>query len=109
MNCVFIKKVEEKERRVVDGKLFRLLHKSERLESIIAELDIGVESDRYRHKGEEVHMVLKGEIEYEVGDNVYHMEEGDTLWHPSNIPHRARNVGQDKAIYLTVSTPPTFI
>ncbi len=105
----FIKKGEEKERSRVDGKVFRLLQKSDDLESIIAELEVGVVSDRYRHKGEEVHLVLQGVIDYEVDDEVFRMEAGDTLWHPSDIPHRARNVGDVKAVYLTVSTPPTFM
>lgn len=26
------------------------------------------------------------------------MKEGDALWHPSNVPHKIKNVGNKKAI-----------
>ncbi|MFW6305614.1 MAG: cupin domain-containing protein [Candidatus Saliniplasma sp.] len=109
MECKFVKKGDEKEKRKVDGKLFRLLQKSEEMEAIIAELDVDTESDRYCHEGEEIHLVLSGTIEYTVGDEVHKMEAGDTLWHPSDISHHAKNIGKEKAVYLTVSTPPTFM
>ncbi len=109
MKSEFIKKGEEKEKKEVNGKLFRLLQKSTAMESIIAELDIGVESEIYRHKGEEVHLVLRGKIEYQVGDELYTIQEGDVLWHTSKVNHRARNIGDGKAVYITISSPPTFM
>ncbi len=109
MKNVFIKKGNESKQKEVDGKIFRLLQKSNNMEAIIAELDVGVESDRYFHEGEEFHLVLSGEIEYIVGDEVYRMEAGDSLWHVSDISHGAKNVGDEKAVYITISTPPTFM
>ncbi len=109
MKCVYVKKGNEIEMKKVDGKLFRLLQKSNEMESIIAELEVGVGSRRYRHQGEEFHIVLKGRMEYKVGDEVYTMEAGDSLWHPSDIYHSARNIGNERLVYLTVSTPPTFM
>lgn len=106
---ILIKEGEEKKRKKVDGKLFRLLTKSKNLESIIAELDIGAESETYQHKGEELHLILDGKIKYIVGEKSYTLFEGDVLWHPSDINHQAKNIGQKKAKYLTVSTPPTFM
>ncbi|MBS3782060.1 MAG: hypothetical protein KGY68_05575 [Candidatus Thermoplasmatota archaeon] len=29
------------------------------------------------------------------------MEAGDTLWHPSDIPHHAENADDEKASYVT--------
>ncbi len=109
MKSKYLKKGKEKEIKEVDGKLFRLLQKSDKMEAIIAELETDAESDRYCHEGEEIHLVIKGEIEYRVGDEVYNMKAGDTLWHPSDISHSAKNIGVEKAVYLTVSTPPTFM
>ncbi|RLF44363.1 MAG: hypothetical protein DRN17_04615 [Thermoplasmata archaeon] len=34
------------------------------------------------------------------------MEEGDVLWHRSHVPHRAKNIGSEKAVYMTVGIPP---
>ncbi|MFW6064059.1 MAG: cupin domain-containing protein [Candidatus Natronoplasma sp.] len=109
MKCELVKKGEEKEREEVDGKTFRLMQKSGEMEAIIAELEPGVKSNEYRHKGEEIHLVLNGKIDYHVGDEVHRMEDGDTLWHPSDIPHHAKNIGDEKASYVTVSSPPTFM
>lgn len=109
MECVYIKKGEENTRKVVNGKTFRLLQRSKDMESIIAELEVGVESERYCHEGEEFHLMLKGVMEYTVDDKTYRLEEGDSLWHHSDIPHSAKNIGNGPAIYLTVSSPSTFM
>ncbi len=109
MESVFVKRDEEKERIKEDGKVFRLIQRSGEMQAIIAELDIDMESDLYLHGGEELHLVLSGEIEYAVGTEVFRMEVGDTLWHPSYLPHSAKNVGDEKAMYITISTPPTFM
>jgi len=66
-------------------------------------------TDEYLHEGEEIHLVLSGKIDYHVGDEVYRLNEGDTLWHPSDVTHYAENVGDEKASYVTVSSPPTFM
>ena len=109
MECVFVKKGEEKESKEVDGKTFRLMQKSSEMEAIVAELEVGAVSDKYRHEGEEIHLVLNGKIDYFVGDDVFRMEEGDTLWHHSDVSHHAENVGEEKATYVTVSSPPTLM
>ena len=92
-----------------EGKLFRMMAKSSRMEAIIAELDPGVETEFYSHEGEEIHVVLEGKMVYEVGDKRFEMKAGDVLWHPSNQPHRALNPGGSRVVYLTVGTPPTFM
>ena len=107
--AVFIEKGEAEAIAHVGKKIFRLLFKSERMEGIIAEIEEGETSEFYRHEGEELHILLKGTIDYQVGDEIYHMHEGDMLWHESDIPHRAINVGNEKAVYITISTPPTFM
>jgi len=90
------------------GKLFRLMVKSEKLEAIIAEIDPHTSSQWYQHSGEELHYVLEGEIEYEVGEKSYKLKKGELLWHKSNVKHRATNHTDKKAKYATVGTPPTF-
>ncbi len=106
MKDVFIKKGEAKFLKKVEGKTFKMLVRSKRMRAVISEIEVGALSELYRHEGEEIHIMLEGEVEYQVGDHSYLMEEGDVLWHRSDVPHRARNVGSRKAIYLTVGTPP---
>ena len=91
------------------GKLFRLMIKSNNMEAIIAEMDPHTTSRWYKHDGEEVHYILEGEIEYEVGDKSFHLEKGEVLWHKSNIRHRAKNISDKKVKYATIGTPPTFM
>ena len=91
------------------GKLFHLLLKSPTMEAVVAEMQAGTSSKLYQHEGEEIHLMLEGKMEYVVGDKTYKMEKGDTLWHRSDVPHGARNAGSDKATYLTVGSPPTFM
>jgi quercetin dioxygenase-like cupin family protein len=83
--------------------------KSTVMEAIISELEKETTSRLYKHDGEEIHLILEGEIEYQVGQRKFIMKKGDTLWHRSDIPHRAKNTGKEKAIYLTVGSPPTFM
>ena len=109
MQPQFIKKGKAATHMEEPGKLFSLLLKSPTMEAVIAEMQAGTSSKLYQHEGEEIHLMLEGTMEYVVGDKTYKMEEGDTLWHQSDLPHGARNVGSKKAVYLTVGSPPTFM
>jgi len=94
----------------IDGKHLKLLFKSGKMEGILIEVEPGEKfGKQYTHDGEELHYVIQGEIEYKIGDKVFKLGEGDSLWHKSNIPHSARNIGEKKAIYLTIGAPPTFM
>ena len=106
MKDVFIKKGEAKFLKKVDGKTFRMLVRSKGMRATISEMEVGALSELYHHKGEEIHIMLKGKVEYQVGDHSYIMEEGDVLWHHSDVPHRAKNIGSEKAVYMTVGIPP---
>jgi quercetin dioxygenase-like cupin family protein len=109
MDAILRKKGTSQTERVINRKLFRLLIKTEKLEGIIAELEPGASSEFYNHKGEEIRIMIKGTIEYQVGNKIYTIKEGDVLWHRSNVPHRGTNVGKGKAVYFTVGVPPTFM
>ncbi len=79
------------------------------METIIAELDPHAESRWFQHDGEEMHVVIQGELEYTVDEHSYKLSEGDILWHKSNLKHRAKNNSGEKVVYMTVGTPPTFM
>jgi quercetin dioxygenase-like cupin family protein len=108
-NVVFIKKGDETSITKKPGKLYRLMVKSHTMEAIIAELDPHMESKLFQHDGEEMHLVLQGEMEYTVGEKSYKLSEGDILWHKSMLKHHARNIGSEKVVYITVGTPPSFM
>ncbi len=106
---IFIKKDDEKNKAKKPGKLYRLKVESKKMEAIIAELEPHTESRWFKHNGEEIHLVLHGEMEYTVGEKSYNLHEGDILWHKSSQKHRAKNTGDKKVIYITVGTPPTLM
>ena len=93
--------------RKIAGKKYKFLIKSEKLGGILVEMEPGAYTEAYEHEGEEIKIVIQGELEYAVGEKVYRLKEGDVLWHQSDIPHRAKNTGDEKAIFFTVDTPPT--
>jgi mannose-6-phosphate isomerase-like protein (cupin superfamily) len=79
------------------------------MEALIAELDPHTESKLFQNEGEELHLVLNGEMECTVGEKSYKLSEMDILWHKSMLKHYARNIGCEKVVYITVGTPPTFM
>jgi len=56
-----------------------------------------------KHKGEEVCMVISGEIELTAGDDRYILEEGDCIYIESNVPHQIRNKGTERAKTIWVT------
>jgi quercetin dioxygenase-like cupin family protein len=95
-------------RRMRDRE-FRLKFKTQYMEGIMAAIEPDDILEPYIHEGEEVHIVLDGRIEYVVGTERFVMGPGDVLWHPSDVLHGARNIGDKKARYFTVGVPPTFM
>ncbi len=52
--------------------------------------------------------MIKGEVEFHVGNEKFLIQEGDMLYHHSEVPHRAANHGLYEGVYVTISTPPSF-
>jgi len=60
------------------------------------------------HEGEECGIVLKGSMEFEVDGNKYLLEEGDSIYFPSSLPHRWKVIGNSCAETVWAITPPSF-
>lgn len=60
------------------------------------------------HQGEEIGYVLAGELELTIDGTTYHLNEGDSFFFPSNLPHGYRNPGSVTTRVVWVNTPPTF-
>jgi hypothetical protein len=65
-----------------------------------------VEGKGFRHTVKAKTVVLYGKLECNVRGLVYELGWRDSMLHSSAIPHKVRNVGKEKAIYLTVCSPP---
>jgi mannose-6-phosphate isomerase-like protein (cupin superfamily) len=105
----FIKKSERATPRRVDGESVGVLFRSDVMEGILVELEpmTGFEGS-YRHNGEEMHIVLEGEVEFTVAGESHLCQEGDILWHDSSLEHRIQNPGMAHATYLTIVAPPAL-
>ena len=60
------------------------------------------------HEGEEAGIVVEGEIEVTVGDQVSVLRPGDGYLFDSRTPHRFRNLGHETCRIISACTPPTF-
>jgi len=61
------------------------------------------------HAGEEMVFVIEGTVEIDLRDHPpTHLNPGDALTYPASIPHEWRVVGDDRAQFLIVSSPPSF-
>ena len=95
----------------VDRTHFELLSanlKNKKMEALIIRLDKGGGSGEKTHVGEEVGLVVKGRLCVFLQGKEYVMEEGDSIYFPSTLPHRIENIGDSEALLFWVLTPPSF-
>lgn len=80
------------------------------LEVVITRLPPGVASGSGcdTHPGEECFVVLEGEMEISLADDVYRLQAGDAIQFRSSIPHGIRNPGNKELVVLAAITPPKF-
>ena len=61
----------------------------------------------FDHEGEEFLVVLKGRVEFEVAGEKWVLEEGDSLYLDSKLPHKGRSLdGEAKALVVIYSPEP---
>lgn len=64
--------------------------------------------DKISHVGEELGYVLQGQLELELGDEIHLLQEGDSFFFPSDVPHGYRNPGPTETRLIWFNTPATF-
>ena len=81
-----------------------------RLEIIWVSADVGADSGGHPHvhEGEECGVILTGSMEFRVGDQVWHLEAGDSIYLDSADPHSWVSGGPDRLEAIWVITPPSF-
>ena len=62
----------------------------------------------FAHEGEDGVLVLKGELEVEIGAVWHSLKVGDSIYFNAGLPHRWRNSGSVNAEAIWMSTPPSF-
>lgn len=69
----------------------------------------GSGEEAYAHDSdEECVIVLRGRLEFWVGNDRYLLNTGDSIVFESRIPHRNTNPGPEQAEVLWITTPPSY-
>jgi len=78
------------------------------IEAFLLELDPGGEKgDReYGHAGIEFGVILEGQAELFYGCKIYSLEQGDSVYFPSDMPHLFKNSGEKSLKAIWVISPP---
>lgn len=94
----------------VTYELLRPQFSETELEALFMYLEPGAFSGKepHTHIGEEFVIVLKGELEITVNNEVYLLKEGDSAIYKSNHPHSWKNPSSEQTEVLWVNNPPTF-
>lgn len=82
-----------------------------KLQVIWTEIEPGGGSgdEPYTHDSdEECVVVIRGRLDFWVGDEHYRLKTGDALTFESRIPHKNRNPGPGRTQVLWVMTPPSY-
>ena len=79
-----------------------------KIEMIIVRLLPGLDSAAMAHEGEECALVLRGRVAIQVGDVEYELNEGDSIYYDSGLPHKARALGDEQAEIVSAISPPNF-
>lgn len=60
------------------------------------------------HEGEECGFVITGKIKVVYGNEEYFLEEGDSIYFDSTVPHAYLNIGSATAVSIWSMTPPSY-
>ena len=63
-------------------------------------------SERMQHPGEVFCYLLEGSLTYHLGEDVFHMNPGDTIHHDTRIPHHSVVTSAGESVELWVSSFP---
>ncbi|CUH95813.1 hypothetical protein P22_1893 [Propionispora sp. 2/2-37] len=64
--------------------------------------------DQICHEGEECGYMLQGRMMVKWGSREFILNEGDSIYLDSSVPHRYINIGETTAVSIWTMTPPSF-
>ncbi|GAB4115248.1 MAG: cupin domain-containing protein [Candidatus Caldatribacteriota bacterium] len=83
---------------------------SHRIQMIRTRIGVGASScsKPLSHEGEECTLVVAGKMEIKIGDETFILDEGDTIYYITSIPHRITNIGKEDLIIISATIPTFF-
>ncbi len=101
--------VEIGDEDTVSYRMLGINHPNRQILMLHETYEVGADSGpAFSHKAQETGFVISGEVEVTVGDETRVLKAGDGYYFDSQIPHRFRNVGGEKAEIISAVTPPTY-
>jgi transcriptional regulator with XRE-family HTH domain len=113
-NAVVCRKDDRKVWTSNDDKIiFELLNpslRSKKMEVVCAKIERFESPDeKYTHEGEEFGLILKGQVKVELENESHVLNEGDSIYFKSTIPHAISCANSEPAEALWVNSPPIKI
>jgi quercetin dioxygenase-like cupin family protein len=110
---LIVRKDERKIVKVGSGEVsFELLSPdlNRTIEMMIGRLEPGSVTceEPLTHYGEENLVVTQGKMKIQVGQDFYYLDEGDSIYYLSSIPHKIWNIGNEELVFVSAITPPAF-
>lgn len=83
---------------------------TKKMESLMVEIQPGQCSndELIGHEGEECGYIIQGTLKVKWGNKEYILNEGDSIYFDSTVPHRFVNLGEDVSISIWTMTPASF-
>ncbi len=85
-------------------QVFSLLPANGEMEARFIEANPGSGQQGFSGKGRQIVYLLQGSLRYQLGDEEYLLKKGDTLFYNDDLAHNWVNIGDDKAVILTISS-----
>lgn len=80
-----------------------------RIQLIYMHFPVGKKPGRFvSHEGDECGLVLEGRLRVQIQDQEFILQEGDSIYFDSTLPHILENIGDIEVRAFWVNTPPTF-
>lgn len=83
---------------------------TKKVEFLMVKIEPGQSSadELISHEGEECGYLMQGTLKIKWGNNEYILNEGDSIYFESIVPHRFINIGNNTAISIWAITPASF-
>ncbi|OEH84270.1 MerR family transcriptional regulator [Desulfuribacillus stibiiarsenatis] len=80
------------------------------MEMFMARLEPGAVTceEPLSHPGEEGIVVMQGKMKITIGNDEYVLDEGDSIYYLSSIPHKIESTGTEDLLFISSVTPPAF-
>ena len=104
MDIKHIKINEQKWEQVRSGVSRKVVHGNNGT-VVFNKLESGHEPRPHQHSHEQIAIILKGQTNFTVGENVYELREGDLVFIPPHVTHFAQVINGEDCINLDFFIP----